>query len=102
MAKATALKLVRDLPQSQPAQPGKEEVLSSVRQNIEHAVSQLRTLGRGYEKAAWMLEDSLNYAFAESDRTAGFTVELTDEIYSAQGVDWASLIQAEELFEASR
>ena len=89
MAKASSLKLVPQTPSSQIG-AGKTEVLANVRKNIEEAVRQLRSLGQGYEKAAWMLEDSLNYALSEGEH------------YETQGVDWASLIQAEELFKASR
>ena len=98
MAKASSLKLVSELSQSNESCPGKNEVLANVRLNIEEAVRQLRSLGRDYERAAWMLEDSLNYALSEGDKS----IAMSDEIYAAQGVDWASLIQAEELFEASR
>ena len=95
MAKATSLKLVPGLSQYRDARSEKSEVLTKVRKNVEEAVNQLRSLGRDYEKAAWMLEDSLNYALSENDRATVFS----DEIYSTQGVDWVSLTQVEELLE---
>ena len=98
MAKASSLKLVHELRPKQHIESAEKEVLANVRQNIEEAVRKLRTLGPSYEKAAWMLEDSLSYAFSENDKSTIYP----DELYSSQGVDWASLIQAEELFEASR
>jgi hypothetical protein len=89
MAKATSLKLVPGLSYNQGARSEKSEALAKVRKNVESAVEELRSLGKNYEKAAWMLEDSLNYALNESDQSA---------VYVADGVDWASLIQAEELY----
>jgi len=106
MAKATSLKLVSELFLMQHIEPSKKEVLANVRKNVEDAVRQLRSLGSDYEKAAWMLEDSLSYALA--DKTEVFSDDLFfDHLHGNQGVDWASsdwasLIQAEELFEASR
>lgn len=108
MAKAASLKLVPQLVKSQISQGDgsglgrprldKAETLANVKHNVEEAVSLLRSLGKNYEKAAWMLEDSLNFALSETDKASMFF----EDIYATQGVDWASLIQAEELFEASR
>ena len=113
MAKAASLKLVPQLSSSQMSQGqgsrlqssrlDKSETLANVKQNVEEAVSLLRSLGKDYEKAAWMLEDSLNFALPDTDRADTDRASMfSDDLYATQGVDWASLIQAEELFEASR
>ena len=118
MAKAASLKLVPQLSSSQMSQGqgsrlqssrlDKSETLANVKQNVEEAVSLLRSLGKDYEKAAWMLEDSLNFALPDTDRADTDRADtdrasmFSDDLYATQGVDWASLIQAEELFEASR
>jgi len=62
----------------------KVEVMAEVKQHIEEAAMLLRSLGRDYEKSAWVLEDSLQF-LGESQSS-----------YLAP-VDWASLVQAEEL-----
>jgi hypothetical protein len=94
MAKAASLKVVEKVINKI---PHNLEVAAEAKRHIEEAARLLRSLGRDYEKAAWMIEDTLHYAFSEKENS-DFETGANDENYAASGVDWASLVQAEELF----
>ena len=88
MAKASAARIFSDQSRKT-AIKGKAEVMAEVKQHVEEAAMLLRSLGRDYEKCAWVLEDSLQFL----NEAAGEKYEQ----YQTESVDWASLVQAEKL-----
>jgi hypothetical protein len=94
MAKSSA---VRSLVQVGKRPMSKAEVMNEVRLHVEEAAMLLRSLGRDYEKAAWLLEDSLQIGTSETERVEQSVDWSVDRGRDRSAVDWASLIQAEEL-----
>ena len=83
MAKATSRKSLTSV-------RTKAEVMDEVQQHIAEAAMLLRSLGKDYEKAAWVLEDSLQFVSSESGQS---DLESFDrDTFSAKSIDWASFI----------